>query len=419
MGEKMTKITGVTDEMVERACQAYGEADGTWNPDPEHMRRALETALPSGVTDDWIRDTAMNVMLATEVEEAVRILEAALSAIAPTQAPQPAPDAEGLEAEAWLVDCFVEPVVEFFNPGDFAIPLVRQSEAQAIIEKLRAEIEAAENYLRDFLTAFVTEHFPNNESWKPLPDLLGMLSQMDNASTVARDYKARLAEAVEMLTTIVEAYDDCTGAEPSQSVLDRTIDLDARTFLQSLGKEGEMKMTLHDKIAADVSQIARDLVWCRECGRAQRVDGANALRHGWPKCCGRTMTIDHPSTWEAGELAGAVEGWQRRAETAEAQVLRLTEEKEAILAWFDGLTPNEMHEAIKRDKARIKALEAALRPFAKYTTADGEGFDDEFFRIDDDHPLLGEGLGDNWRPAITVGDMRRARSVLHQENADG
>jgi hypothetical protein len=42
-------------------------------------RSAIEApAAASEVTEDWIRDTAMNVMLATEVEEAIRILTAAL-----------------------------------------------------------------------------------------------------------------------------------------------------------------------------------------------------------------------------------------------------------------------------------------------------------------------------------------------------
>lgn len=51
---------------------------------------------------------------------------------------------------------------------------------------------------------------------------------------------------------------------------------------------------LHEKIANDIPQIKRGMVWCRTCGHSQRVDGAECLRHGWPKCCGFTMTIDAP-----------------------------------------------------------------------------------------------------------------------------
>ena len=47
--------------------------------------------------------------------------------------------------------------------------------------------------------------------------------------------------------------------------------------------------------------IARDdgllnkRVWCTECGKTQVVE--NGLAHGWPKCCGYTMTIDSPEKY--------------------------------------------------------------------------------------------------------------------------
>lgn len=53
-------------------------------------------------------------------------------------------------------------------------------------------------------------------------------------------------------------------------------------------------MGLHEQIAADVPKIARGRVWCLICRSTRRVDGADALRNGWPKCCGYTMTIDSP-----------------------------------------------------------------------------------------------------------------------------
>jgi len=40
--------------------------------------------------------------------------------------------------------------------------------------------------------------------------------------------------------------------------------------------------------------LARGQVWCTACGATRRVDSASAFRHGWPKCCGFTMTIDSP-----------------------------------------------------------------------------------------------------------------------------
>lgn len=54
----------------------------------------------------------------------------------------------------------------------------------------------------------------------------------------------------------------------------------------------------HVDIAQAVPQIARGKVWCLVCKRMQYVDGADALRNGWPECCGETMTIDSPQ-WRA------------------------------------------------------------------------------------------------------------------------
>ena len=51
---------------------------------------------------------------------------------------------------------------------------------------------------------------------------------------------------------------------------------------------------LYDTILAASPQLARGLVWCRTCGRQQAVDPREALRGGWPVCCGQSMTIDAP-----------------------------------------------------------------------------------------------------------------------------
>lgn len=60
-------------------------------------------------------------------------------------------------------------------------------------------------------------------------------------------------------------------------------------------------MGIHDQIVKDVPQLQRGKVWCKTCRREQSVDSADCLRHGWPKCCGYTMTIDHPDTWRREE----------------------------------------------------------------------------------------------------------------------
>lgn len=43
-----------------------------------------------------------------------------------------------------------------------------------------------------------------------------------------------------------------------------------------------------------IPQLTRGQVWCRQCGATRRVDSSYAMRNGWPKCCGYTMTIDSP-----------------------------------------------------------------------------------------------------------------------------
>lgn len=57
-------------------------------------------------------------------------------------------------------------------------------------------------------------------------------------------------------------------------------------------------MTIYTNIVSNVPQLQRGQVWCRMCESTKRVDSAGALRCGWPKCCGETMTIDSPE-WRA------------------------------------------------------------------------------------------------------------------------
>lgn len=57
-------------------------------------------------------------------------------------------------------------------------------------------------------------------------------------------------------------------------------------------------LALFERLAKSHPSLERGICWCRHCRHEQRVDTAHALRTGWPKCCGYTMTIDHPETWE-------------------------------------------------------------------------------------------------------------------------
>lgn len=56
--------------------------------------------------------------------------------------------------------------------------------------------------------------------------------------------------------------------------------------------------SMSEAVARGVSaspQLSRGVVWCHTCGRTQRVDPVHCLQHGWPKCCGSTMSIDSPA----------------------------------------------------------------------------------------------------------------------------
>lgn len=50
----------------------------------------------------------------------------------------------------------------------------------------------------------------------------------------------------------------------------------------------------HRALAASHPKLRRGQVWCRKCGHSEKCDSAKALRNGWPKHCGETMTIDAP-----------------------------------------------------------------------------------------------------------------------------
>jgi hypothetical protein len=54
------------------------------------------------------------------------------------------------------------------------------------------------------------------------------------------------------------------------------------------------KRQAYEQITNDIPQLKRGMVWCRTCGHGQRVNSAEALRSGWPRHCGYTMTIDSP-----------------------------------------------------------------------------------------------------------------------------
>lgn len=51
---------------------------------------------------------------------------------------------------------------------------------------------------------------------------------------------------------------------------------------------------VNEQLAKEVPQLRRGQVWCLKCGHMQKVDSAQCLAHGWPICCGCTMSIASP-----------------------------------------------------------------------------------------------------------------------------
>jgi len=52
---------------------------------------------------------------------------------------------------------------------------------------------------------------------------------------------------------------------------------------------------MYKEIANSHPSLQRGKVWCRTCKKSKQIDPAEALKTGWPKCCGYTMTIDSPA----------------------------------------------------------------------------------------------------------------------------
>ena len=50
-------------------------------------------------------------------------------------------------------------------------------------------------------------------------------------------------------------------------------------------------MGLHEKLAESHPALQQGRVECETCGAVQRVDSAECLRSGWPRCCGYTMRL--------------------------------------------------------------------------------------------------------------------------------
>ena len=83
-------------------------------------------------------------------------------------------------------------------------------------EQIKALYAEATGYARSLAAAITHKHFPENTEWKPLPDLIGILTQIDNATCGLVRAPAPLAQSTEEVEAIRarhEAADKDSGHE--------------------------------------------------------------------------------------------------------------------------------------------------------------------------------------------------------------
>lgn len=106
------------------------------------------------------------------------------------------------------------------------------------LAKARTEMERATLYASDLARVLVRKHYPENTGWQPLPDLIGILTQIDNATAGLRrspapgiDWK-RVAE-------VRARHEACEGLYAFSDQEVRRAHADRAFLLSLLPKEGE------------------------------------------------------------------------------------------------------------------------------------------------------------------------------------
>lgn len=85
----------------------------------------------------------------------------------------------------------------FLADADAVLALTRPTPAERPSDA--AVADEAYGYAKRLLEHFVAEHFPSNPDWKALPDLIGVLTQIDNVITIIRDFKEQAQQYKKML----------------------------------------------------------------------------------------------------------------------------------------------------------------------------------------------------------------------------
>ena len=68
-------------------------------------------------------------------------------------------------------------------------------------------------YAKRLAESLAREHWPENTGWEPLPDLLGVLTQLDNMTTLMRDQKIAIAMAHKALAAMITVAETRTAED--------------------------------------------------------------------------------------------------------------------------------------------------------------------------------------------------------------
>ena len=89
----------------------------------------------------------------------------------------------------------------------------RAEAAETRLAAVEAERDEARREATRLLISFVNEHCDPVAEWAPLPDLMGVLTQISNAVTVTRDIKARADAAEAQLAHAREVLEQVLSVE--------------------------------------------------------------------------------------------------------------------------------------------------------------------------------------------------------------
>jgi hypothetical protein len=80
--------------------------------------------------------------------------------------------------------------------------MTQSSTDSSLVERLSADRDEALRYATNLLTSYVNKYCDPVPEWAPLPDLIGVLTQIDNASTVTADILAQSQAAEARISTL-------------------------------------------------------------------------------------------------------------------------------------------------------------------------------------------------------------------------